>query len=297
MATRRKRCQRKQEPREQSTLLQYFTCKNLGEKPNPCQGDSNENLTENRSTKSKNISRIKRNNSSACMKLEIEDADPIVISSDENVDDDCVVSVPAKRRKKNVSGPTSNESVPMPSNHIALKSPHCHRTIDSESLHCHGTVNHVHNKSLMKKSTSSNREKLPDTSSDELHQNKNCTKNKKSENDSNTVTENIFPASKDNSEGRKYSPEPDENGEDKDPTKKVAYYLLNFQQVLDTVLSNEDDLCLFKDTEDIDWIEKFQRLPTAAKKLFVRLYHRKLAWLRMDQVGAHAISGPFLCFT
>lgn len=66
---------------------------------------------------------------------------------------------------------------------------------------------------------------------------------------------------------------------------KVAYYHLNFCRVLGAVLDNKDDRALFEKSDDMIWIDKFQNLPLPAQKLYVRLYHRKVAWLREEQVS------------
>lgn len=71
---------------------------------------------------------------------------------------------------------------------------------------------------------------------------------------------------------------------------KIAYYLLNFRQVLDEVLENDDDRKLFEGSDDMTWIAKFNSLPIVAQKLYVRLYHRKTAWLRLGQVKYPDIS-------
>lgn len=65
---------------------------------------------------------------------------------------------------------------------------------------------------------------------------------------------------------------------------KIAWYHLNFCQVLDTVLGNDDDRALFDKSDDMTWIDKFKNLPLPAQKLYVRLYHRKVAWLREEQI-------------
>lgn len=65
---------------------------------------------------------------------------------------------------------------------------------------------------------------------------------------------------------------------------KIAFYHLNFCHVLDTVLEVPDDQALFQGSEDMEWIEKFKSMPLPAQKLYVRLYHRKAAWLRKEQV-------------
>nr|XP_039253091.1 fanconi-associated nuclease 1-like isoform X2 [Styela clava] len=75
-----------------------------------------------------------------------------------------------------------------------------------------------------------------------------------------------------------------------DKEEKIAYYLLNFRQILDTVLGNDDDRSIFEGSDDMLWIDKFNKLPLQAQKLYVRLYHRKVAWLRLEQINYPDIS-------
>uniref|UniRef100_A0A8D0HK37 Fanconi-associated nuclease n=1 Tax=Sphenodon punctatus TaxID=8508 RepID=A0A8D0HK37_SPHPU len=61
------------------------------------------------------------------------------------------------------------------------------------------------------------------------------------------------------------------------------YYLRNFMMVLQAVLENEDDQRLF-DEQDINTITKFYHLSDGGQKLYVRLFQRKLNWLKMNKI-------------
>ncbi|CAI5793206.1 fanconi-associated nuclease 1 isoform X1 [Podarcis lilfordi] len=61
------------------------------------------------------------------------------------------------------------------------------------------------------------------------------------------------------------------------------YYLQNFLMVLQAVLENEDDQRLF-DENDLDTIAKFYQLSASAQKLYVRLFQRKLSWIKTNKI-------------
>ncbi|XP_021263264.1 fanconi-associated nuclease 1 isoform X2 [Numida meleagris] len=61
------------------------------------------------------------------------------------------------------------------------------------------------------------------------------------------------------------------------------YYLRNFLMVLRAVLENEDDMRLFDD-EDMNIITKFCQLSVGGQKLYVRLFQRKLNWLKVNKI-------------
>ncbi|NXP14473.1 FAN1 nuclease, partial [Thinocorus orbignyianus] len=67
------------------------------------------------------------------------------------------------------------------------------------------------------------------------------------------------------------------------------YYLQNFLLVLRAVLENEDDVRLF-DEQDMDIITKFCRLSVGGQKLYVRLFQRKLNWLKVNKIEYGEIS-------
>ncbi|XP_063169987.1 fanconi-associated nuclease 1 isoform X2 [Candoia aspera] len=67
------------------------------------------------------------------------------------------------------------------------------------------------------------------------------------------------------------------------------YYLQNFLMVLEAVLKNDDDRRLFSE-EDLDVIAHFYKLSASGQKLYVRLFQRKLAWIKMNKIEYAKIS-------
>uniref|UniRef100_A0A8C3IZX2 Fanconi-associated nuclease n=1 Tax=Calidris pygmaea TaxID=425635 RepID=A0A8C3IZX2_9CHAR len=67
------------------------------------------------------------------------------------------------------------------------------------------------------------------------------------------------------------------------------YYLQNFLAVLRAVLENEDDVRLF-DEQDMNVITKFCKLSVGGQKLYVRLFQRKLNWLKVNKIEYGEIS-------
>ncbi|NXR06041.1 FAN1 nuclease, partial [Semnornis frantzii] len=67
------------------------------------------------------------------------------------------------------------------------------------------------------------------------------------------------------------------------------YYLQNFLVVLRAVLENEDDARLF-DEQDLNVISKFCKLSVGGQKLYVRLFQRKLNWLKVNKIEYEEIS-------
>ncbi|XP_006136930.2 fanconi-associated nuclease 1 isoform X2 [Pelodiscus sinensis] len=67
------------------------------------------------------------------------------------------------------------------------------------------------------------------------------------------------------------------------------YYLQNFLMVLQAVLENHDDLRLF-DEQDSRTIAKFYQLSASGQKLYVRLFQRKLNWIKMNKIEYAEIS-------
>ncbi|NWS48039.1 FAN1 nuclease, partial [Probosciger aterrimus] len=67
------------------------------------------------------------------------------------------------------------------------------------------------------------------------------------------------------------------------------YYLQNFLAVLRAVLENEDDVRLF-DEQDMNIITKFCKLSVGGQKLYVRLFQRKLNWLKVNKIEYGEIS-------
>ncbi|NXQ64109.1 FAN1 nuclease, partial [Anthoscopus minutus] len=67
------------------------------------------------------------------------------------------------------------------------------------------------------------------------------------------------------------------------------YYLQNFLGVLRAVLENEDDVRLFNE-QDLNIITKFYKLSVGGQKLYVRLFQRKLNWLKVNKIEYGEIS-------
>ncbi|NXG57705.1 FAN1 nuclease, partial [Hemiprocne comata] len=67
------------------------------------------------------------------------------------------------------------------------------------------------------------------------------------------------------------------------------YYLQNFLVVLQAVLENEDDVKLF-DEQDMKIITEFCKLSVGGQKLYVRLFQRKLNWLKVNKIEYGEIS-------
>ncbi|NXP50138.1 FAN1 nuclease, partial [Heliornis fulica] len=67
------------------------------------------------------------------------------------------------------------------------------------------------------------------------------------------------------------------------------YYLRNFLVVLQAVLENKDDVVLF-DEQDMSIITKFYKLSVGGQKLYVRLFQRKLNWLKVNKIEYGEIS-------
>uniref|UniRef100_A0A803V0I6 Fanconi-associated nuclease n=1 Tax=Ficedula albicollis TaxID=59894 RepID=A0A803V0I6_FICAL len=67
------------------------------------------------------------------------------------------------------------------------------------------------------------------------------------------------------------------------------YYLQNFLVVLRAVLKNEDDVRLFNE-QDLNIITKFYKLSVGGQKLYVRLFQRKLNWLKVNKIEYEEIS-------
>ncbi|XP_033109432.1 fanconi-associated nuclease 1-like isoform X2 [Anneissia japonica] len=63
----------------------------------------------------------------------------------------------------------------------------------------------------------------------------------------------------------------------------VPYYLANFKLIMNTVLSNTDDKSLFNKS-DLGFFEDFSNLSVPSQQLYVRLYNRKHAWLRVSKL-------------
>ncbi|XP_010598467.2 fanconi-associated nuclease 1 isoform X1 [Loxodonta africana] len=67
------------------------------------------------------------------------------------------------------------------------------------------------------------------------------------------------------------------------------YYLRSFLVVLKAVLENEDDLMLF-DEHEKGIVAKFYQLSASSQKLYVRLFQRKLNWIKMNKLEYEEIA-------
>ncbi|XP_048376681.2 fanconi-associated nuclease 1 [Stegostoma tigrinum] len=63
----------------------------------------------------------------------------------------------------------------------------------------------------------------------------------------------------------------------------LPYYLRNFLLVMETVLASEDKE-LFNEADD-HWLGTFQKLSVTGQKLYVRLFQRKLNWLKVTKLN------------
>lgn len=73
------------------------------------------------------------------------------------------------------------------------------------------------------------------------------------------------------------------------PPLSHPYYLRSFLVVLQAILENEEDMKLFDDQEK-EIITKFYRLSASGQKLYVRLFQRKLAWIKMSKLEYEEIA-------
>jgi hypothetical protein len=64
----------------------------------------------------------------------------------------------------------------------------------------------------------------------------------------------------------------------------IPYYLINFECILRGVIDETDDRELFEATE-LEIVDKFRALDLHAKKLYVRLFQRKLAWILRGSIS------------
>ncbi|GAB1292179.1 Fanconi-associated nuclease 1 [Apodemus speciosus] len=73
------------------------------------------------------------------------------------------------------------------------------------------------------------------------------------------------------------------------PPLSHPYYLRNFLVVLQSVLENPEDSKLFDDEEKAI-IAKLYQLSASGQKLYVRLFQRKLAWIKMSKLEYEEIA-------
>nr|XP_023673054.1 fanconi-associated nuclease 1 [Paramormyrops kingsleyae]XP_023673055.1 fanconi-associated nuclease 1 [Paramormyrops kingsleyae] len=81
-----------------------------------------------------------------------------------------------------------------------------------------------------------------------------------------------------------------EEAEGKGESPRLPYYLRNFLMVLETVMENPDDRLLFSE-EDLGVVHTFKQLSAMGQMLYVRLFQRKLHWLRVRKLD-YAEIGP-----
>uniref|UniRef100_A0A8C5M5R4 Fanconi-associated nuclease n=1 Tax=Leptobrachium leishanense TaxID=445787 RepID=A0A8C5M5R4_9ANUR len=74
------------------------------------------------------------------------------------------------------------------------------------------------------------------------------------------------------------------------------YYLRNFLMVLNTVMESEEDMSLFNE-DDRSILTSFYQLTAGSQKLYVRLFQRKLCWIKVNKIEYTEIGsdlGPFI---
>ncbi|XP_075431975.1 fanconi-associated nuclease 1 [Ascaphus truei] len=73
------------------------------------------------------------------------------------------------------------------------------------------------------------------------------------------------------------------------------YYLRNFLMVLQTVMESEEDMNLFSE-EDIRTLTAFHELSAGSQKLYVRLFQRKLNWIKINKIEYTEIGSDLVPF-
>lgn len=73
------------------------------------------------------------------------------------------------------------------------------------------------------------------------------------------------------------------------PPPSHPYYLRSFLVVLQAILENEEDMKLFDDQEK-GIVTKFFQLSASGQKLYVRLFQRKLTWIKMSKLEYEEIA-------
>lgn len=73
------------------------------------------------------------------------------------------------------------------------------------------------------------------------------------------------------------------------PQLSHPYYLRSFLVVLQAILENEEDMKLFDDQEK-GIIAKFYQLSASGQKLYVRLFQRKLTWIKVSKLEYEEIA-------
>ncbi|XP_006903001.1 PREDICTED: fanconi-associated nuclease 1-like [Elephantulus edwardii] len=71
--------------------------------------------------------------------------------------------------------------------------------------------------------------------------------------------------------------------------ERHPYYLLSFLVILKAVFENEDDMVLF-DEQEKEIVKKFYQLSESGQKLYVRLFQRKLNWIKISKLEYEEIA-------
>lgn len=81
----------------------------------------------------------------------------------------------------------------------------------------------------------------------------------------------------------------DDPRETTQPPPSLPYYLRSFLVVLQAVQESEEEMRLF-DAQEKGIIAKFYRLSASGQKLYVRLFQRKLTWIKMSKLEYEEIA-------
>ncbi|XP_056428513.1 fanconi-associated nuclease 1 [Hyla sarda] len=88
------------------------------------------------------------------------------------------------------------------------------------------------------------------------------------------------------------------NSDIKEPVSDPSiqpYYLRNFLMVLETVMEIEEDMSLFSE-EDKLALTTFRQLSAGGQKLYVRLFQRKLNWIKVNKIEYSEIGSDLIPF-
>ncbi|XP_063305212.1 fanconi-associated nuclease 1 [Pelobates fuscus] len=73
------------------------------------------------------------------------------------------------------------------------------------------------------------------------------------------------------------------------------YYLRNFLMVLNTIMECDDDMSLFNEA-DCSTLTSFFKLSAGSQKLYVRLFQRKLNWIKVNKIEYSEIGSDLVPF-
>ncbi|XP_063782315.1 fanconi-associated nuclease 1 isoform X2 [Pseudophryne corroboree] len=76
---------------------------------------------------------------------------------------------------------------------------------------------------------------------------------------------------------------------------RQPYYLRNFLMVLHTVMESEEDMSLFNE-EDTNALTTFCELSAGGQKLYVRLFQRKMNWIKINKIEYSEIGADLMPF-